>query len=178
MDPIIANGLCLRPFRYGDAEEFACAVRESVLTLSPWLPWCRPDYNRKEARAWFGQCAVRLQMGLSYDVGIFSADGAALYGGIAINQIDPVHNMGNVGYWVREPAQRQGIAVSAVRMIAAFGFETLKLTRLEIIAAEGNLASRSVAEKAGATFECVARNRLLVRGVPVAAAVYSLIPGD
>ena len=178
MFPIIAHGLCIRPFRVADAKAFADAVRESVATVSPWLPWCRADYGMKEARAWIGQCAVRLNMGFSYDVGIFSEDCTQLVGGVAINQIDHMHNIGNIGYWVRETLQRQGIATRAARSMASFGFDCLKLTRLEIVAAEGNLPSRSVAEKLGATFECVARNRLLVRGVPIAAAVYSLIPGD
>lgn len=178
MRPLIANGLCIRPFRIGDTEAFAAAVRESVASVGPWLPWCHPDYGAKEARAWIGQCAVRLNMGFSYDVGIFSEDCSTLYGGVAINQIDHVHNIGNLGYWVRESLQRQGIATRAARAFAAFAFETLKLIRLEIVAAEGNTASRAVAEKLGATFECVARNRLLVRGEPLAAAVYSLIPGD
>jgi ribosomal-protein-serine acetyltransferase len=89
-----------------------------------------------------------------------------------------MHNTGNVGYWVRESVQRQGIATQAARTMARFGFETLHLTRLEIIAAEDNCPSRAVAEKLGATFECIARNRLYVRGEPLDAAVYSLIPGD
>lgn len=178
MHPIVVNGLCIRPFRLADAEAFATAVRESAATVGIWLPWCHAAYGVKEARAWIGQCAVRLNMGFSYDVGVYSEDCSTLYGGVAINQIDLVQNGGNIGYWVRESRQRQGIATNAARAIMHFGFETLKLTRLEIVAAEGNRPSRAVAEKLGATFECVARNRLFVRGTPIAAAVYSLIPGD
>ena len=178
MRPILVDGLCIRPFRINDTEAFAAAVRESVATVGPWLPWCHAAYGAKEARAWIGQCAVRLNMGFSYDVGIFSEDFAALLGGVAINQIDHMHNTGNIGYWVREGVQRQGIATRAAHAMARYGFDTLRLTRLEIIAAEDNIASRAVAEKMGATFECIARNRLFVRGVPLDAAVYSLIPGD
>lgn len=178
MHPLIADGLCIRPLRVNDAEAFAAAVRESVATVGPWLPWCHADYGAKEARTWIGQCAVRLNMGFSYDVGIFMDDCATLIGGVAINQIDHVHNTGNVGYWVREDMQRQGVATRAARAMAKYGFDTLRLTRLEIVAAEDNRASRAVAVKLGATFECIARNRLFVRGTPLAAAVYSLIPGD
>lgn len=178
MRPIIANGLCIRPFRITDTDAFTEAVRESVATVGPWLPWCRADYSTKEARTWIGQCAVRLNMGYSFDVGIFTEDGTTLLGGVAINQVDHLHNTGNLGYWVRESMQHRGIATRAALMMAAYGFDTLKLTRLEILAAEHNQPSRAVAEKLGATFECVARNRLTMHGLPVAAAVYSLIPGD
>ncbi|OWW19191.1 GNAT family N-acetyltransferase [Noviherbaspirillum denitrificans] len=173
-----AEGLCIRPFRAGDAEAFAAAVRESVATVGQWLPWCHSAYGAKEARVWIGQCAVRLNMGVSYDVGIFTEDDETLLGGVAINQIDHVHNAGNVGYWVRESMQRRGIGTRAARMIAKYGFDTLRLTRLEIVAAEHNHPSRAVAERLGARFECIARNRLFVRGAPLDAAVYSLIPGD
>jgi RimJ/RimL family protein N-acetyltransferase len=111
-------------------------------------------------------------------MGIFSPDGAQLYGGIAVNQINWRFNFGNIGYWVRQSCQRQGIALRAVRAIADFGFNYLKLTRLEIVVAVGNSASRGVAEKIGATFECIARNRLVLFDAPIDAAVYSLIPGQ
>ena len=67
-------------------------------------------------------------------------------------------------------SQRNGIAVGTVRLLAHFGFATIGLTRIEIIAAEDNVASRRVALKSGATFECLARNRLLVHDRPVTAA--------
>lgn len=178
MRPLIADGLCIRPFCINDAEAFAAAVRESVATVGPWLPWCHADYVTKEARAWIGQCAVRLNMGFSYDLGIFMEDCATLLGSVAINQVDHVHNAGNIGYWVRERMQQHGVATRAARAMAKYGFDTLHLTRLEIVTAEGNRASRAVAEKLGATLECIARNRLFVRGAPLDAAVYSLIPGD
>ena len=41
-----------------------------------------------------------------------------------------------------------------------------------------NRASCRAAEKAGARFECYARNRLLLHGAWHEAAVYSLVPGD
>ena len=97
---------------------------------------------------------------------------------MSINQINQQHNFGNIGYWVRESCQRRGIATRAVRAIADYGFNKLKLTRLEIVAAVDNRASRDVAERAGAIFECIARNRLLVGGRPTAAAVYSMVPEE
>jgi len=72
---------------------------------------------------------------------------------------------------------RNGVAIAAARLAAGFAFRELGLTRIEIVALVDNVASRRVAEKLGATFECVARNRLVHNGVPFAAAVYSLVPG-
>ena len=176
IEPIVRDGLCIRPFEPRDVEQFVSGVRESVATVSPWMPWCQPEYAAADALEWFAQCSANLSAAHAYDLGIFWADGAEFCGGVSINQLNRQNNFGNIGYWVRQSLQGRGIATRAVRIIANFGFDVLKLTRLEIVAAVENHASRGVAEKAGAKFECIARNRLLVNGCPTAAAVYSLVP--
>ena len=177
-NPIVADGLCIRPFVESDAGAFVSALHESVATVGAWMPWCTADYSITQALAWFDLCHANLRAGHAYDVGVFASDGADVLGGIAINQLNRKHNFGNIGYWVRQSRQRRGVATRAVRTIAAYGFNDLRLTRLEIVAAVDNRASRGVAEKVGAVFECIARNRLVVRGEARAAAVYSLTPRD
>lgn len=176
--PLVADGLRIRPYVAEDLAEFISAVRESMATVGVWMAWCREPYSTDDARTWFDQCAANLSAASAYDVGIFSADNGKFLGGIGINQLNRQQNFANVGYWVRQSRQRQGIATRAVRAMAAYGFNTLKFTRLEIVAPVDNQPSRGVAEKAGAVFECIARNRVVLHGRPLAAAVYSLIPGQ
>ena len=176
MEPLLARGLCIRPFRSADGPAFVAAALESLPTVGAWMPWCHGGYSVDEANAWFANCDKNLEQKAAYDVGIFSADEGAFLGGVSINQLNRQHNFGNIGYWVRQSRQRQGVASRAVQTIAEFGFRDLKLTRLEIVVSEENVASRRVAEKVGAVFECFARNRLFVRGEPRPAALYSLVP--
>ena len=176
--PLVANDLCIRPFEEGDIAAFVAAVRESVATVGSWMPWCHANYSEAEARSWFEQCLANLRAGRAYDVGIFAADGGELLGGVGINQLNVQHNFGNVGYWVRQSHQRRRVATRAVRIMGGFGFNCLKLTRLEVVIAVDNHASRGVAERVGAVHECIARNRLLVMGLPAPAAVYSVTPGQ
>ena len=63
-------------------------------------------------------------------------------------------------------------------LVARFGFDELKLRRIEIVAAINNKASQRVAEKAGATREGILRNRLVVRDKVYDTVMFSLIPGD
>jgi ribosomal-protein-serine acetyltransferase len=176
MEPLIDHDLCIRPFAEGDVAAFVEAVHESVKTVGVWMPWCVATYSEADARLWFAQCLANLRANTAYDLGIFSSTGAELYGGISINQINVNHKMGNIGYWVRQSHQGKGIATRAVRCIAGYGFSQLKLTRLEIVAAEKNLPSRAVAQKVGAVLECIAPNRLVVKQRAIAAAVYSMLP--
>ena len=175
--PLTANDLCIRPFLEADVPAFVGAVRESVDTVGAWMPWCHAGYSDAEARSWFEQCLANFDAASAYDLGIFTSDGGTLLGGVSINQINIQHGFGNVGYWVRQSRQRQRVATRAVQLIGRYGFSSLKLTRLEIVVVVDNLASRGVAEKVGAVYECIARNRLVVDGKPMHAVVYSITPG-
>ena len=95
-----------------------------------------------------------------------------------INQLHPVHQFANLGYWVRSSCTGHGIAVAAVRLCAQFGFAELHLKRLEILTAAGNVRSQRVAEKAGATREGVLRQRLNIGDVWHDAVLFSLLPAD
>jgi ribosomal-protein-serine acetyltransferase len=176
MEPLLVGEICLRPFEARDVAAFGEAARESHASVGRWMSWCRSDYASADAEAWFALAHKNLQQGVSYELGIFTSDGTTLLGGVGLNQFNRAHNFCNLGYWVRESRQGQGIATRASRALAEFGFRELKLGRIEIVVAQGNFPSQRVAQKVGAAFECVARNRLVVNRCSVAAAVYSLVP--
>ena len=170
--------LRLRPWRDDDAAQLLEAVQESVDSVGRWLPWCHAGYGRDEAFAWVSHCRSGWQSGKHFAFPMFDAGTGRLLGGAGLNQHEPLHRRANLGYWVRQSCQRQGLAVAAARLVARFGFEQLGLIRIEIVVLPDNRASRATAEKTGASFESIARNRLWVRAQPRDAAVYGLIPQD
>jgi RimJ/RimL family protein N-acetyltransferase len=170
--------LVLRPFREEDASALYEAVRESISEVSPWLPWCHEDYSIEESREFINSRELLSQGDEWYSFGICEKDGGGLLGGVGINSINRVHQMANLGYWVRTSAAGRGIATGATRLAAKFAFEQLGLQRVEIVTAIANIASQRVAEKAGARREGVLRNRLLIRGESLDAVLFSLVPED
>jgi RimJ/RimL family protein N-acetyltransferase len=175
---LIEGPILLRTFCEDDVNALYEAVRESIAEVSPWLPWCHQDYSIAETREFIGSRELASQGGEWYSFGIFEKDGGGLLGGVGLNFINRVHQMANLGYWVRTTAHGRGTATMATRLAARFGFEELGLRRLEIVAAVGNLPSQRVAEKAGARREGVLRNRLLIRGESLDAVLFSLVPAD
>lgn len=175
VEPLSTKGIVLRPFDDSDIPSFVEAVRESDATVGAWLPWWKADYSEEDARSWFSVCRKGIEDKSSYDIGIFLADGGLLMGGISLNRLDMENRIGSLGYWVRESGQNRGLCTRAVLRIKEFGFGELDLVRLEIVALADNIASRRVAEKCGATLECIAQNRLLHQGKPAPAAIYSFI---
>ena len=170
--------LTLRPLQRDDRDLLYAAVMESVAEVSRWLPWCHPGYSIVETESFIESCITAWAQQTHFPFAIFDASTGQYLGGTGVNHIDRQNRQGSVGYWVRTGATRQGIATKAVRLVARFAFETLQLSRLEIFARPDNAASRRVAEKCGAKFEALARNRVVQHGQAYDAALYSLIPSD
>jgi ribosomal-protein-serine acetyltransferase len=175
---LIEGALLIRPYREEDASALYEAVRESLPEVSRWLPWCHENYSIEESREFASSRAAAAQGDEWYSFAVFEREGGRFLGGVGINFINRVHQMANLGYWVRTSAAGRGVATSATRAVARFGFEQLGLQRIEIVAAVENVASQRVAENAGAVREGVLRKRLLIRGEPQDAVLFSLVAED
>ncbi len=177
MPQLRTPGFLLRPLVRADARAMAAAVRESRATVAKWMTWAHGDYSEAEALDWVALCDASHANGSAHEFGIFRPDGQTFVGVAGLNQFNRVHGFCNLGYWVRESAQRQGAASSAIALLANHAFRHLDQNRVEIVIADHNLPSLAVALKAGATYECLARNRLQLHGESVAAHMLSLVPG-
>ncbi|MGY3893394.1 GNAT family N-acetyltransferase [Aeromonas enterica] len=173
--PLANANLVIRPFEPGDADEFVRAAHESIETVGIWMSWCSHSFTRDSALEWFTTCDQDREAGRAFDMGLFCTATGQLLGGAGINQLAAHHRYGNIGYWVRQSRQGQGIAQQAVALLSDFGFQQLGLFRLEIVMGVGNTASEAVAIAAGATFECRASNRIFLHDQPLDANIYSII---
>lgn len=168
----------LRPLQREDRDEVYGAVMESVAEISPWLPWCHPAYSPGETAAFIESTIQAWASQVHFNFGIFDSADGAFCGTISLNHIVRQNLYGNIGYWVRTGRTKRGLASRAVRLVARYAFDVVGLKRVEIAAIPENLASRRVAEKAGATLETILRNRIVMHGRPYPAALYSLVPQD
>jgi ribosomal-protein-serine acetyltransferase len=168
----------IRPYRLSDADSHSQAVQESVVELSPWLPFAHKDYSIKESRDWIKKRPGEWKKGIAYEFAIIDAKDGILIGGCGLNGIDRMNQRANLGYWVRTSRMGQGVAPAAALILAKWGFEALKLVRIEIVVAVANERSLRVAAKVGSQREGVLRNRLLIRDKAYDAVMHSLVPQD
>ncbi|MBO9538843.1 GNAT family N-acetyltransferase [Herbaspirillum sp.] len=168
----------VRPLGVREAPALYDAVRHSVRAIGEWEAWCTPDYSLADARLFLQRSIEQWEMRAAYDFNVIERTSGLVVGSVAINQVSQLNQLANLGYWVRDGYTGRGIAAVAARAAAAFAFTKTGLTRLEIVAQAGNLRSQRVAEKTGATLECLARNRLVFHGEPRDAKVFSLVPAD
>ncbi|WP_050470313.1 GNAT family N-acetyltransferase [Herbaspirillum chlorophenolicum] len=168
----------VRPLGLREAPALYDAVNRSVRAISEWEAWCTLDYSLADARLFLQRSIEQWDMRAAYDFNVIERISGLVIGSVAINQISQLNQLANLGYWVRDGYTGRGIAAIAARAAAAFAFGKTGLTRLEIVIQAGNLRSQRVAEKTGATLECLARNRLVFHGEPRDAKVFSLVPAD
>lgn len=170
--------ILLRPYRKSDVQNLFRAVRESIKEVGPWLPFAHEGYSIEETKVWFKKRNSEWKKGLTYGFGIFDAKDGTFIGGCGIDHITQPGRSANLGYWVRTSRIGQGIAPAATRLLAKWGFDVLKLNRIEVVVAVDNEKSLRAAAKAGATREGVLRNRLVLGEKVNDAVMHSLIPAD
>jgi ribosomal-protein-serine acetyltransferase len=170
-----ASPFILRPYENSDAAQMSAGVRESVETVGKWMSWAKTDFSEYDALCWFAHCNEARASGTAHEFGIFAADGKFV-GGCGLNEVSKLNKICNLGYWVRQSAQRQGAASAATAALLGLAFKSLSLVRVEIVVAQGNEPSLAVARKAGATYEYLAQNRLQIHGKATAAHVLSFVP--
>jgi RimJ/RimL family protein N-acetyltransferase len=87
-------------------------------------------------------------------------------------------SVGQIGYWVKREARGRGVATRALRLVSEWGFEELRLARLQLIAEPENVASQRVAEKAGFQRDGLLRAFAEMKGRRPDFYMYSLLPED
>ncbi|MBV8815984.1 MAG: GNAT family N-acetyltransferase [Verrucomicrobia bacterium] len=170
--------IALVPVEPGHAERLYQAIVESTREFARWMEWFHPGYQIEETRRWIATRRSAWEEGSDYAFIILEKGTANVLGGGSVGVTSPLHRIGTIGYWIRSSRTKQGFASEAAGLLARFGFSHLGLIRIEIVVAVGNTASIRVAEKAGAFKEGRLRNRLLLRGKPKDAYLFSLIPTD
>ena len=126
------------------------------------MGWLHPGYELDDCKWWVESSIIGWDVGSSFEFVIFDTVDESAVGSCGLNAINRLDLVCNLGYWVNSEKRRLGAATQATQLIWQFGIGQAGLNRLEIVVARGNVASRRVAEKVGALYEGVLRDRLRV----------------
>lgn len=170
--------ILLRPPRSSDAPAIHQAVRESLAELHPWMDWATEAFDEASARRWLDIVQIAWEHSSGFQFVITDALSGEYIGNCGVDGINEKYRFCNLGYWVRTSRTGHGIASRAARLAARFAFEKIGLQRAEIVIAAGNIASQRAAQKAGAHYEGIMLNRMVVRTDVCDAVMFSLTPAD
>ena len=173
--PTVSDGVVsLTPFSLRDLDALVEANRDPEMAIRfdfpPGPP--APGPARAAIRRW--QRGWRTRRVVAFAVRRVAS--RRLVGGCEL-RVD-ADGTANLSYFTIPTERRRGLATRAVNLAAAFAFEQLGVERLEIKAETDNVASRTVAERAGFVFEGTLRSAGAFRGGRRDLAGYSRLRTD
>jgi RimJ/RimL family protein N-acetyltransferase len=172
-DPLVQDGTALRPWRDTDLAGLVAACQDPEISRWTRVPY---PYGPSDGRAYLLQRHDIVHAGTAAPFAIVAADDTnRLFGSISLLRFSWVHARAEVGYWLAKDARGQGHVTRAVRLITNWGFQTLALERIDLLASTENPASQRVAERCGFTNEAVLRSYLLGRDGRQDMVVYGLL---
>jgi [ribosomal protein S5]-alanine N-acetyltransferase len=163
---LVGERVLLRPPAGRDWREWAALRAESRDFLTPWEPtWSSDSLSRSSYRRRLTRHAMDWRADQAYTFFVFRKGDEALLGGIGFSNIRRgVAETASIGYWIGERYARRGFMAASLQLALRFGFEHLRLHRIEAACLPHNVASRELLRKTGFTEEGRAREYLCIDG--------------
>jgi len=163
--------LILRPLTIADLEDVWAYASDPEVTRFTIF-----DYHtsRRTTQQWL-ESALASSAGENFLFGIEHRVDGRVIGSCAIRAWNREHNLAEMGWALARAFWNQGYATEAVRALIGFGFEHLKLNRIQALCVPAHLASRRVMEKAGMKFEGILRQAEFFKGAYQDLALYSIL---
>ncbi|SOB99980.1 ribosomal-protein-alanine N-acetyltransferase [Ureibacillus xyleni] len=172
--------LLLRTFMESDARSLAELMRNNRKFWAIHEPMHEDDFYTEEAQ--FKKILEGIHLlraNREYSFGIYPKGSNHLIGHISLYAIKRLpYNSAFIGYSVDERYTRKGIATEAVNEVVKFGFNVVKLHRIEAYVSPKNYGSIKVLENADFVREGLLRELLYINGSWEDHFLYSLLRED
>ena len=158
------DGLYLRPAIAADYSAWARLREQSRAFLTPWEPtWLSDDLTRAAFRRRLRRQAEDIAGDESFAFLIFDSTSDELLGGLTLGGIRRgVAQAATLGYWMGAPHAGKGRMTRAVAVVVRFGFDSLRLHRIEAACIPDNAPSIALLERNGFQREGFARAYLKI----------------
>lgn len=173
----IDNNLSLRQIIPMDAEDIFHIIDSERTFLGQWLPFVASTQSADDTLSFINHYN---QVSDENDAGIFTIriDGSCV-GIIGFKGTDIENHKTEIGYWLSERNQGQGIITRSLKELCRIAFEDLDINRIQIKCAEENDRSKAIPKRLGFTFEGIERDgERMSNDNYVNLEIYSLLKSD
>lgn len=143
----IDDDLILRVLKPEHLDPFYALVQANRKHLRQWLPWVDKQKTREECKAFLDSLDEHLTKNKAMHCGIWHQN--QICGVVGMDRIDWPNKTAEIGYWLGSQFEGMGMVTRCTRLLVEFAFVELKLNRIEIRCAPGNLRSRGIPERLG-----------------------------
>lgn len=151
----VGEGLELRLLEHRHARLLFDLTVRNREHLRPYLPWAAHLQAVSQTESFIKMGLEQFARNDGFQAGIFLNGDLVGMAGLHYVRWDTERT--ELGYWLSEHAQGQGIATRTVQALCRYCFDELRLGRVEIRCAPQNTRSRRVPERLGFTQEGVLR---------------------
>lgn len=155
--------LMIRAPRRADAIHSYEAIKHSIESLRPWMPFAQKKPNLQQIEINLVEAAADFQLRKDLRLHFFLKETGEFIGSSGLHRIDWEVRKFEIGYWVDNRFEGKGYVTEAVERIARFAFEELGANRVEIKCDPDNVRSRAVAERLDFKLEGILRNDTISR---------------
>jgi RimJ/RimL family protein N-acetyltransferase len=174
---LMAGPFRLRPFALGDVHVVREASEDPHIPLITTVP-AASAYSADEGRRFIERQWDRAATGIGYSFAIADGVSNQAVGQVGLWRRDISRGRADLGYWVAGSARGRRAAGYAVRAVAAWAHEELRIARLELYVEPWNTASIRTAESAGFQREGLLRSWQEVGGIRKDMYMYSRLATD
>lgn len=172
---LLTERLTLRKMMVIDSQDmYEYASRNDVTKYLTWYP--HPD--RGYTKQYLQYLGNRYAAGMFYDWAVVFEPDCKMVGTCGFTSFNCAFDSAEVGYVLNPDYWGRGIATEALERVLQFGFEELRLHRIEAKFIQGNEASLRVMERVGMTLEGYLREGMLIKGSYVTVGVASVLASE
>ncbi len=172
----VDDDIALKRLDQEDAEVIFNLVDKNREYLREWLPWVDSNATIEETRTFIKSTDDQHNQNFGFHSSIWFRGEIA--GIIGFHKIDWMNRNVEIGFWLGEKFQGNGIITKCCKVLLDIAFYDYDLKRVQIRAATGNKKSNAIIERLGFIKEGVARQAELLYNHYVDLNVYSMIAED
>ncbi len=169
-------GSALRVMEPRYAGERTALIAANYSHLSRWLGWV-DQYGTVEDNERYGRYALEQ---FAQETGVITGiwHHGRYAGSMVLLNIDQCVGSAEIGYWLGEEFQGQGLATDACRAMIRYAFDALGLNHLRINVQPGNTRSRAIPLRLGFQYAGTTPRAEYVNGQLVDLEVYALLRSE
>lgn len=173
----VDNEIVLKQIEKSDAQDIFDTINSQRSYLGQWLPFVEYTKDISDSEKYIDSVINSPE---EYFELVFTILKNDKFVGIAgFKGTDKQNKKTEIGYWLSQKDQKQGIITKSVNKLCEYAFNELGINRVQIKCAVGNTRSKQIPKRLGFKFEGIERSgELLTGGIFTDIEVYSKLKTD